>query len=106
MLQVGAAANLFDDSHPFAPTLLADLGGGWSGQPLPLPPPKNSLLELTLDFMHCISESITTKSPSQPMLRAAVRRRLWKNAGGCGGGRGGGWGDYGSSTVRDFGALR
>lgn len=65
-------------------------------------PPKNSLLELTLDFMHCISESITTKSPSQPMLRAAVRRRLWKNAGGCGGGGAGGWGGW-ITGARRFG---
>lgn len=28
--------------------------------------------------MHCISESITTKSPSQAICRAAVQRRLWK----------------------------
>lgn len=48
---------------------------GSRGQPVR---PKNSLLELTLDFMHCISESITTKSPSQAIWRAAVRRRLWK----------------------------
>lgn len=65
-------------------------------QPIRRAAPKNSLLESTLDFMHCISASITTKSPSLGIRRAAVQPRQWKNAGGGGGG---GLGRFGISEL-------
>lgn len=43
--------------------------------------PRNSLFELTLDFMHCISESITSKSPSQAIWKASSQTAV-ENAGG------------------------
>lgn len=57
-----------------SPSLSPDPDGS-RGQPIW---PQNSLLEWTLDFMHCVSESITTKSPSQAISAAAARRRRWK----------------------------